>query len=56
MRVVWVLHPELVAEFKNREKDVLAGRVGLVKIGDDGWAEYLPSLEDFPYKFGIEIS
>ena len=65
MRVVWVPHPGLAAEFRGRERDVLAGRIGLVKIGDewqlgdldDGWAEYLLSLEDFPYeKFGIEIS
>jgi pseudouridine 5'-phosphatase len=65
MRVVWVPHPGLAAEFRSREKEVLAGRIWLVKIGDewqlgdidDGWAEYLPSLEDFPYEeFGIEIS
>lgn len=65
MRVVWVPHPGLAAEFRGREGEVLAGRIGLVNIGDewqlgeidDGWAEYLPSLEDFPYKkFGIEIS
>jgi pseudouridine 5'-phosphatase len=65
MRVVWVPHPELAAEYKGREKEVLAGRIGLVEIGDewqlgeidDGWAEQLPSLEMFPFeKFGIEIS
>jgi Haloacid dehalogenase-like hydrolase len=65
MRVVWVPHPGLFAELKGREKEVLAGRMGLVKIGneeqlgeiDDGWGEYLPSLEHFPYgKFGIEVS
>jgi pseudouridine 5'-phosphatase len=65
MRVVWVPHPELAAEYKGREKEVLAGRIGLVDIGDewqlgeidDGWAEQLPSLEMFPFeKFGIEIS
>jgi pseudouridine 5'-phosphatase len=64
MRVVWVPHPGLFAELKGREKDVLAGRTGLVKVGneeqlgeiDDGWGEYLPSLENFPYgKFGIEV-
>lgn len=64
MRVVWVPHPGLFAELKGREKDVLAGRTGLVKIGneeqlgevDDGFGEYLPSLENFPYgKFGIEV-
>src|ERR1700733_8160915 len=65
MRVVWVPHPELATEYKGREKEVLAGRIGLVEIGDewqlgeidDGWAEQLPSLETFPFeKFGIEIS
>jgi pseudouridine-5'-monophosphatase len=65
MRVVWVPHPELAAEYKGREKEVLAGRIGLIEIGDewqlgeidDGWAEQLPSLEMFPLeKFGIEIS
>ncbi|KAJ9149827.1 HAD-like protein [Pleurostoma richardsiae] len=65
MRAVWVPHPGLAAEYKGREKEVLAGRTGLVKIGDedqlgeldDGWAEQLPSLEDFPYaKFGIQPS
>jgi pseudouridine 5'-phosphatase len=62
MRVVWVPHPKLLAEYVGREREVLARRIGLVHIGDedqigqldDGWAEQLPSLEDFPYaKFGI---
>jgi pseudouridine 5'-phosphatase len=65
MRVVWVPHPGLAAEYKGREKEVLAGRTGLVKINDDsqpgeiddGWAVQLPSLKNFPFeKFGIEIS
>lgn len=62
MRTEWVPHPALLAEYVGREAEVLAGRVGLVAIGDeeqlgqvgDGWAERLPSLEDFPYeKYGI---
>ncbi|KAI2621741.1 HAD-like protein [Hypoxylon sp. NC1633] len=62
MRVVWVPHPGLADEYKGKEKEVLAGRTSLYPIGndeqrgavDDGWAEQLPSLEDFPYeKFGI---
>ena len=62
MRVVWVPHPELAVEYEGREKEVLAGRTGLVEIGDedqlgqldDGWAEQLSSLEAFPYaQFGI---
>ncbi|KAH0559156.1 hypothetical protein GP486_004308 [Trichoglossum hirsutum] len=65
MRVVWVPHPQLAAEFGGREKEVLAGRVGLVEIGDewqlgeidDGWAERLRSMGDFPYeKYGIKAS
>ncbi|KAL3421912.1 hypothetical protein PVAG01_06068 [Phlyctema vagabunda] len=65
MRVVWVPHPGLKTEYAGREKDVLAGRIGLVEIGDDfqlgevddGWAQYLPTLEDFPYKhYGIDIA
>lgn len=64
MRVVWVPHPGLHAEFKGRELEVLAGRTGLVKIGNeeqlgeigDGWGEDLTNLEEFPYsKFGIEV-
>lgn len=64
MRVVWVPHVELFAEWKDRTSEVLAGRTGLVKIGDedqlgdldDGWGEYLTSLEDFPYEtYGIEV-
>jgi pseudouridine 5'-phosphatase len=64
MRVVWVPHPGLAAEYKGREDEVLAGRIGLVEMGDkdqlgelgDGWGEKLDSLEAFPYeKFGIEI-
>lgn len=63
MRVVWVPHPGLAAEYKGMEDVVLAGRTGLVAIGDehqlgeecDGWAEQLSSLEDFPYaRYGIE--
>ncbi len=64
MRVAWVPHPELRTEYEGREKDVLAGRTGegghvdLHQLGevDDGWADYLPSLVDFPYeKFGIVV-
>ncbi|CAG8956826.1 hypothetical protein HYFRA_00011215 [Hymenoscyphus fraxineus] len=63
MRVVWVPHVGLAGEFKGKEKEVLAGRVGLVEIGDDwqlgeiddGWATSLPTLEGFPYKqYGIQ--
>jgi pseudouridine-5'-monophosphatase len=62
MRVVWCPHPELHNEFKNQQAEVLAGRVdvegdmdGRGEIGD-GWADYLATLEDFPYeKYGIVV-
>ncbi|KAK1751455.1 HAD-like protein [Echria macrotheca] len=65
MRVVWVPHPDLKAHVAGREKEVLAGRTGIVPIGDDhqlgeigdGWAEEIPSLEDFDFgKYGIGVS
>ncbi len=65
MRVVWVPHPGLAAEYVGKEKEVLAGRIGLIPIGDewqlgeidDGWATNLASLEDFPYDdFGIHVT
>ena len=64
MRVVWVPHPELLNEYKGKEKEVLAGRTGaggevdLHQLGgvDDGWGDHLDSLEDFPYeRFGIIV-
>ncbi|OTB07709.1 hypothetical protein M426DRAFT_19647 [Hypoxylon sp. CI-4A] len=65
MRAVWVPHRGLAAEYKGKEKEVLAGRSALYPIGneeqlgvvDDGWAEQLASLENFPYeRFGIVVS
>ncbi|KAI2608866.1 HAD-like protein [Hypoxylon fragiforme] len=64
MRVVWVPHPGLAAEYEGKEKEVLAGRTPLFSIGndeqrgevDDGWGEQLATLENFPYeKFGIVV-
>lgn len=64
MRVVWCPHPMLKREYAGREADVLAGRTGeagevdLHQVGEvgDGWAEYLPTLVDFPYaKYGIVV-
>jgi pseudouridine 5'-phosphatase len=64
MRVVWVPHVDVAAEYQTRQKDVLAGRTGMIEIGDDwqlgkiddGWAESIPSLEHFDYeKYGIEV-
>lgn len=63
MRAVWVPHPELAKIYADREKEVLAGRIGLVPIGDewqlgeidDGWAVKFPSLENFPYgEYGMK--
>lgn len=64
MRVVWVPHPDMAVEYEPLKEEVLAGRTGLVKIGDewqlgemdDGWAEMLPSLEDLDYeRYGIHV-
>jgi pseudouridine-5'-monophosphatase len=63
MRVVWVPHPDVAVEYQARQKDVLAGRTGMIvgddwQLGeiDDGWAEIIPSLEHFNYeKYGIEL-
>ncbi|KAF2665942.1 HAD-like protein [Microthyrium microscopicum] len=64
MRVIWVPHPDVALEYQARQEDVLAGRVGLIKIGDDwqlgdiedGWAECIESLEQFDYnKYGIQV-
>jgi pseudouridine-5'-monophosphatase len=64
MRVVWVPHPGLAAEIRGRESEVLAGRAGLISIGDewqlgeigDGWAVQLANLQNFPYdEFGIRV-
>lgn len=65
MRVIWCPHPKLKEEYAGREDEVLAGRTGeagqveMHQLGEagDGWAEYLPSLEAFPYeKYGIAIA
>ncbi len=77
MRVVWCPHPELLAEYRGREGEVLAGRTGLREREeggegmegregqrvagwpgevDDGWAELLESLKEFPYeRYGIKV-
>lgn len=65
MRAVWVPHPELANIYAPREREVLAGRIGLVPIGDewqlgeldDGWAVKLQSLENFPYSdYGLKAT
>ncbi|KAL5344306.1 hypothetical protein ACLOAV_010735 [Pseudogymnoascus australis] len=64
MRVVWVPHRDVAVEYEVRQKDVLAGRTGMIELGDDwqlgeiddGWAENIPSLEHFDYeKYGIDV-
>ncbi|CAK7198116.1 hypothetical protein SEUCBS139899_000774 [Sporothrix eucalyptigena] len=63
MRVVWCPHPDLKVEYAGREPEVLAGTTGEAgEAGadtppgeiEDGWSEYLPTLESFPYNhYGI---
>ncbi|KAI0977200.1 HAD-like domain-containing protein [Xylaria arbuscula] len=64
MRTIWVPHPGLYEVYAGKEADVLAGRTGLVSIGNeeqlgqvgDGWAELQPTLEGFPYeRYGIVL-
>jgi pseudouridine-5'-monophosphatase len=64
MRVIWVPHPDVAAEYQARQKGVLAGKTGMIHIGDnsdvgevdDGWAETISSLEEFNYeKYGIDV-
>lgn len=65
MRVIWCPHPGLKEMYVGREPDVLAGTTGEAGVGvdehqlgtpGDGWAEYLPSLESFPYeRYGIVV-
>ncbi|KAL4980881.1 putative haloacid dehalogenase-like hydrolase [Aspergillus desertorum] len=65
MRVVWVPHPDVAVGYQGRRKEVLAGRMRMNEVGDDwqlgdiddGWAEHLPSLEQFDYgKYGIDVT
>lgn len=65
MRVVWAPHPDLKVEYAGREPEVLAGTTGEAgEAGaatppgevEDGWSEYLPTLENFPYDhYGIVV-
>ncbi|KAK5680157.1 hypothetical protein LTS10_007084 [Elasticomyces elasticus] len=65
MRMVWVPHPDVAAEYETKQKAVLSGRTGTFDLGDDwqlgdiddGWAETILSLENFDYgKYGIHIT
>lgn len=65
MRVIWCPHPKLKELYVGREDEVLAGRTGEAGVGvdehqlgeaGDGWAEYLETLENFPYeRYGIVV-
>lgn len=65
MRVVWCPHPDLKVEYAGREPEVLAGTTGEAgEAGattppgeiEDGWSEYLSTLESFPYEhYGIVL-
>lgn len=64
MRVIWCPHPLLKKEVAGREPEILAGRTGeagavdMHQVGeiDDGWAQYLETLENFPYeRYGVVI-
>jgi len=71
MRAIWCPHPELKQLFEGKEELVLAGKadeggknevLGEAGVTEaqgelgDGWAEYLVTLENFPYeKYGIVI-
>ncbi|KAK3936483.1 HAD-like domain-containing protein [Diplogelasinospora grovesii] len=68
MRCVWVPHPGLAGVWKGREREVLAGRTGVVTLDDDwlqrqqassnedSWAEQLSSLEEFDYaRYGMVV-
>lgn len=63
IRVVWVPHPDVALDYQSEEKNILAGRTGMFEIGDDwqevnaGWAEGIPSLENFDYeRYGIKLN
>lgn len=65
MRVVWVPHPDVALEYETRQEDVLAGKTGTTGIRNDcrlgeindGWAETIPTLEDFDYtRYGITLA
>lgn len=64
MRVIWVPHPDLLIEYQGKLAEVLAGRTGMIEIGDhhqrgeldDGWAEIIPSLDHLDYQtYGINV-
>ncbi|GBF66382.1 hypothetical protein TMEN_9102 [Trichophyton mentagrophytes] len=65
MRVVWVPHPDLLAEYQDQQKDALATRTGVFQAGDewqpgemaDDWSETIRILEHFDYeRYAIDLS
>ena len=64
MRVIWVPHQDVAAEYGDKQELVLAGRMNSNALGNDwqlgkvgdGWADIFPSLENFDHeKYGIEV-
>ncbi|KAI1092130.1 putative HAD superfamily hydrolase [Rostrohypoxylon terebratum] len=64
MRVIWVPHPDVVAEYQGKERGVLAEGIEIAEAGDDRqlgsiddtWAESMPTLETFDYgRYGITV-
>lgn len=65
MRVVWVPHPDVALEYQARERQVLAGRTGMIGLGDewqlgeldDEMAERITTLTLFNYEhYGIRLT
>ncbi|KAL5359471.1 HAD-like domain-containing protein [Aspergillus floccosus] len=56
MRVIWVSHPDVAAEYHPRQKDIFRDDNSQVGAVDDGWAEIISSLEEFNYeRNGIDV-
>ena len=64
MRVVWVPHPDMAAEYQSRQKEVLVTGTGITEVGDDwhprqiddGRPETILSQGHFDYEeYGIVV-
>lgn len=65
MRVVWVPHPDLFAEYRDQQKDSLITSTGDFQTGDEwqpgempnDWGETIQTLEHFDYeRYAIDLS
>ncbi|EFR00999.1 hypothetical protein MGYG_04001 [Nannizzia gypsea CBS 118893] len=65
MKVVWVPHPDLLAEYQERQTEALANKTGVLQTGhewrfermDNDWEEKILTLENFDYEgYGIDVS